>query len=115
MHSLTKGLIILDKNYEEINSALNKSGLALETSFNEYTPDRVDELWVSFRSLMPKSSWGMSRYWDFIYSDTTRPDEIKSHDVHCIKNLIEKTQNQSDDELGIMSWFRGNMTKCDFS
>lgn len=104
-HSVAGDVPIVEENYSELDDRLKRVGVQLERTFTTYSKEQVQELWTQFRNLMPSNYWGLSKYWDFIYKDALRPEDLKSHDVHCIQNLIEKTSNQSADELGLQTLF----------
>lgn len=105
LHSITKGLQIVEDNYQSLNEEIQKIGLQLEPEYSKYSEEQIHELWINFRNLMPSNEWEIDRYWDFIYSDSLRPEFVKSHDVHCIQNLIERTSDQKEDELGLKTFF----------
>jgi len=105
LHSISKKMPITEQNYEELDRLLRRYGLRLETKFSTYSDEQIEELWIALRNLMPSDAWDMAKYWDFIYRDALTPDSIKSHDVHCIHNLVEKTNAQLEDEIGIQTFF----------
>jgi len=105
LHSISKKTPITEKNYEELDRLLQIYGLRLETKFSTYSGQEIEDFWITLRNLMPSDAWDLAKYWDFIYRSALTPDSIKSHDVHCIRNLIEKTNAQLEDELGIQTIF----------
>jgi len=105
LHSIAKDCPIDEDHFSGLDNRLQELGLQLETQFSTYHDDEVSELWVSFRNLVPSGSWDNARFWDFIYQDALRSEDLKRHDVHCLQNLIDKSAHETRDELGAKTLF----------
>ena len=105
MHSVSKSKDVIPENYASINLDLMEYGISLETQYSCYTKEEAQELWVTFRALIPKGHWDMYRYNKFLDQDAHRSDELMIHDVHCIQNLIERSTPQDVDEIGLKTIF----------
>ncbi len=99
-YSLCKGTQVTEKNFDELDRGLTERGLALERVYRIYSESEVQELWISLRNAMASSRWDLYQYWEFIYDQAGKSDEVIRHDVSCVQNLHEKAQESGADELG---------------
>jgi hypothetical protein len=79
---------------------LDSIGLFLEGTYKSHTEEEVKELWIDLRNAMPSSKWDLEKYWNFIYRQSSKSDEVIRHDVLCIENVKEKSRKYPADELG---------------
>ena len=98
--SLAKGKPLKSETLDQIDAELRANGLALEKTFNEYTEEQVQELWIEMRNAMASLRWDLFEYWEFIYGQARRSDAVIKHDVWCIQNASDKSELAGRDDLG---------------
>ncbi|NQS88601.1 hypothetical protein HQ584_02265, partial [Patescibacteria group bacterium] len=99
LHSITKGKVVDDNIYSDIDKELKSLNASLEISCVEYDEDEIKSICGELRTAMLSETSTMEGYWKEADKIDFRP-EIIEHDAKMIKNVEVYHKNEGNDELG---------------
>jgi hypothetical protein len=99
-YSIVKDKKVEERNFDEIDRGLEHIGLTLEREYKTYDKEEVEGLWLEIRRAMDNPKWDLHRYWEFIYEQDRKPEEVVRHDVLCIENVRHLHCKSESDDLG---------------